>query len=525
MRWIIPAVIVAIAALIVFQVNWLVREAQMMQDEERQEIQEAVYTACRNLEKREAIGLIGNSLDSVFMKQTFQRYDTIEENYIGDSVQHVIVINNSDVRHLSPMSPLPPLPPVPETPALVPLPPMPPLPPDPADTFDGLTVLSPPGEWGRRDSNEVIVIRRSERMKNAVEDVMMRYVFRSDNPAERIDPEMLDSALKVSFREKGIERTYTASLINNRRDRRIFQDTAPNPDSAWTFRAELFPEDPNPFRTEVIVQVDPGNASAVSRILPQIIFSFLITLGMLVLFILIYREAVKQKKIGEIRRDFINNMTHEFKTPLATMSLAADTIMNEKIIGDRDKVKYYAEQIKNENRKLNQQVEKVLELSLTEKKGVVMNKEKVNLVDLIMRAMSSMQIQVEAKGGSFLLEGDFTEMMINADPFHMERVFLNLIDNAMKYGGTPPVIRMVIEHYRSGVTVKISDNGKGIPSSEWEMIFEPFHRVSTGDVHNVKGFGLGLSYAASVVKEHKGSLSVTQSNGSGTTFTLVLMHD
>jgi two-component system phosphate regulon sensor histidine kinase PhoR len=115
-------------------------------------------------------------------------------------------------------------------------------------------------------------------------------------------------------------------------------------------------------------------------------------------------------------------------------------------------------------------------------------------------------------------------MKINADPFHMERVFLNLIDNAMKYGGLPPVIKIVVEHYRSGVQVQISDNGKGIPQEEWNAIFEPFHRVSTGDIHNVKGFGLGLSYAQSVMKEHNGSIAVTKSNITGTTFTVILLH-
>ena len=246
---------------------------------------------------------------------------------------------------------------------------------------------------------------------------------------------------------------------------------------------------------------------------------------MLILFLLIYREAKRQKKIGDIRRDFINNMTHEFKTPLATMSLAADTIMNEKVIGDKDKVKYYAEQIKSENKKLNLQVEKVLELALTEKTGVLMNKERLNLTEVVLRAMKSMELQVADKVGILELVNDQDVILIDADAFHLERVFVNLIDNALKYGGSPPRISLSIVTYRSGTEIKITDNGSGIPSSDWSLIFEPFHRVSTGDVHNVKGFGLGLSYTRSVIAEHNGSISVTKSDKSGTTLTVIIKHN
>jgi signal transduction histidine kinase len=293
----------------------------------------------------------------------------------------------------------------------------------------------------------------------------------------------------------------------------------------WRFRSKIYPGAPDPFSPEVIVEIDPGSGSALMRIVPQLIFSVLITAAMLLLFLLIYREALRQKKISDIRRDFINNMTHEFKTPLATMSLAADTIMNEKIVGDPDKVKYYAHQIKSENRKLNQQVEKVLELALTEKTGVVMHKEQVNVTDLLLRAIRSMQLQVEAKGGMLVLENNPQEVLLNADAFHLERAFVNLLDNALKYGGTPPRIVVSMEQFRSGTQIRITDNGAGIAQSEWKLIFDPFYRVSTGDVHNVKGSGLGLSYAQSVIKEHNGSISVTQSNASGSTFTIVLMHE
>lgn len=502
MKWIVPAVVIAIAALIIFQVNWLTREAKMKAQEDRQDIREAMRVAIREFGKQEAIGFIGNSLDSVFMKKSFPRHDSMHVEVFNDSTQQVIIINDSVMHGGHPIPPHPPRAPGGHAQFEPPMP-------------------EPPMVW-ERDSAQVIVMRQ-ERMKNAVEDVMLHYVFSAGDPQEHIKPKYIDSLLRDAFREKGIEHPYNFSIIMGGRSNVSFGDVSVRADSSWTFVEPLFPGEPTPFHPRVVVSVDPGNNSVISRILPQIIFSVLITLGMLILFILIYREALKQKKISEIRRDFINNMTHEFKTPLATMSLAADTIMNEKVIGDKDKVKYYAEQIKNENRKLNQQVEKVLELSLTEKNGITLHKEEVNLVELIKRAVDSMQLQVEARGGKISFDSSLGELKIMTDPFHLERVFLNLIDNAMKYGGVPPLISITIENYRSGVEVKISDNGKGIPHEEWKAIFEPFHRFSTGDIHNVKGFGLGLSYAQSVVRQHKGSLTVTKSNISGTTFTLVLM--
>lgn len=519
MKWIVPAVVIAIAALIVFQLIWLTREARMQEQEDRKRITEAIHMAADELEKHEAKGFIGNSLDSVFIRQPFPPgNDSTPRGLVNDSMRHIVVIKDSMVYAQHSI-----------------LPPPPPVPPPPPYGHPGhgghaqfeapLTEVPPvPGGWPV-DSQQVIVMR-TERMKNAVEDVMLEYIFEGTDPMRALNPHVVDSTLRKSFDAKGIDYPFTATVRHARNNQPQQGDTAlpAKQDSVWTFYAPLFHGDRIPFRPELVVNVHPGNRSVISQILPQILFAFLLTAGMLLLFVLIYREALKQKKIGDIRRDFINNMTHEFKTPLATMSLAADTIMNDKIIGDKERVKYYAEQIKNENRKLNQQVEKVLELSLAEKNGITLHKEEVNLVSLIQRAVDTMQLQVEARGGVISFGSIVGELKIQADPFHLERVFLNLIDNGMKYGGIPPVISIVIENYRSAVEIKISDNGKGMPQDEWTAIFDPFYRISTGDVHTVKGFGLGLSYAQSVVKEHQGSLTVTKSNITGTTFTLILMH-
>lgn len=563
MRWIIPAVIVAITALIIFQVNWLVREAEMKKEDEKRRITEALRETCIAMEEREAKAFIGNSLDSVFERRPFTPDDSMQFDIVNDSITRIVVFRDSErdyngryVAPFPPLSPLPPLPPLPRTneplrlSPLSPVPPLPPVPPaDPISWKDDIDTMQTNLEEMNADmmqyeadmmqyeadmkqheadmkqqEADVLVMERKQRMCDAVEDVMLEYVFSSGAP-NKLDTAVLDSTLTAKLSENGIDYEYSRKIVPGPGDERRPLDTPSVSGKQWEFRSRLFLSDPDPLSPDIVVNIKPGNSSVFMRILPQIVFSLLITIGMLALFLMIYREALRQKKIGEIRRDFINNMTHEFKTPLATMSLAADTIMNEKVIGDREKVKYYAEQIKLENRKLNQQVEKVLELALTEKTGVIMNKEEVNLTELVLRAVKCMQLQVEAKGGTIAFENNPEEILLQADPFHLERVFVNLLDNALKYGGTPPRIGVSIEVFRSGTQIRITDNGSGIPQAEWELIFDPFYRVSTGDVHNVKGFGLGLSYAQSVIKEHNGSISVTQSNGAGTTFTIILMHE
>jgi signal transduction histidine kinase len=516
MRWIIPAVVVAITALIIFQVNWLVREAEMKKEDEKRRIGEALRLTCIAMEKREARNFIGTSLDSVLIHGPLPEKHSVRTQVFHDSGQQIIVINDTNVRHREPWRiPTPPIPPVHMVDSLPSIPAPPPSPPHPGWVIED-------SSGGTMVNAQVLVMQRKESMKSAMEDVMMEYVFNTDLP-RAVDTNAFDSIFNSNLELQGITYPHTREIMPGPPDMRRITDstTAKN---EWEFQSKIYPGAPDPFAPGVVVTVDPGSGSDLLRILPQIVFSVLITAGMLILFLLIYREALKQKKIGEIRRDFINNMTHEFKTPLATMSLAADTIMNEKVIGDKEKVKYYAEQIKSENKKLNQQVEKVLELALTEKTGVIISKERLNLTEVVLRAMKSMELQVEAKGGTLVLETNPQIILIDADAFHLERVFVNLLDNALKYGGTPPRITVSIESFRSGTEIKITDNGKGIPSSDWKLIFEPFHRVSTGDVHNVKGFGLGLSYAKSVITEHNGTITVTKSNNSGTTFTVIIMH-
>ncbi len=505
MKWIVPAVALAIAVLVAFQVIWISREAAMKHHDEHRRIMDAVVASARNLERLDAVEFVHETFDSVMSDIPHILNDSVTVRVNNDGPQRIIVIN-SDTQIMNPLVPPPPIPP--GAPQIV--------------IED--RVISDSAQDHLQPGQRKIVMQRTDRMRSAMQDMIMSYVFNTDSVGARLSKEKTDSIVTENLRMRGIEYSFEASVTQPPMRPPLPADSVRSKDSVWVFRAPLFESEPMPFRSQLRVEIHPDNGSIWISLLPQILFSLFITGGILLLFMLIYKEALRQKKIGDIRRDFINNMTHEFKTPLATMSLAADTIMNEKVIADKDKVTYYAQQIKNENRKLNDQVEKVLDLALTEKNALEMNLANTDIIRCAENAVAALKLQAESAGGSITLtaEGAFTPIAV--DRFHMERLLVNLIDNAIKYGGKPPVVKVTAQQYRGGTEIKVTDNGSGIPKEDWKSVFDPFRRLQSGDVHDVKGFGIGLSYAKTVAEKHNGTLYVSESGNSGTTFTLVLKH-
>jgi two-component system phosphate regulon sensor histidine kinase PhoR len=227
---------------------------------------------------------------------------------------------------------------------------------------------------------------------------------------------------------------------------------------------------------------------------------------------------LKQKKISEMKSDFINNMTHEFKTPIATISVATDSILSEKVIGDREKVEYFAGMIKKENRRMNRQVEDILTIARLEKNEIDFRWEKVNLHEVITEVCEVVRVQVEQRGGKIqsLLEAE--SPVVRADRQHISNVVFNLLDNANKFSPSEPDITVKTEGVASGIKFSVTDKGSGMTQQVQGKIFERFYRQSSGNVHNVKGFGLGLSYVKAVVEAHGGMVTVESEPGKGSTF-------
>lgn len=253
-----------------------------------------------------------------------------------------------------------------------------------------------------------------------------------------------------------------------------------------------------------------------------LIISFLFTLIIILTFFFTIYVIIKQKKISEIKSDFINNMTHEFKTPLATISLSVDSINNPKVIGEKDKIRFYTGIIKEENKRMNSQVEKVLQMSLLEKKDMKLKIHSIEVHQFIEEAIKNISILINEKKGKIESRLNASETNINADEVHFMNIIYNLLDNAIKYCTKNPEIVISTRNKKGNISIIVRDNGIGINKENQKKIFDKMYRVPTGNIHNVKGFGLGLSYVNIVVKEFGGTISVRSEPGTGSEFELLL---
>ncbi len=246
--------------------------------------------------------------------------------------------------------------------------------------------------------------------------------------------------------------------------------------------------------------------------------SLVFTIFILVAFLLTIRTILTQKRVSEIKNDFINNMTHEFKTPIATISLATDSIGNSAILSNPDRIKSFLSIIKEENKRMNKQVERILQMSLLEKKDFQLLKSQTNVNQLVVKVVDRMKLLAQQNGGAIVTYLDESIPEIQIDEVHFTNVIHNLIDNAIKYTDKAPEISVSSKMVNGAVELAIADNGLGLTKEQQERVFEKFYRVHTGNQHNVKGFGLGLSYVKAIVNLHGGDIKISSKLGVGSTF-------
>ena len=247
-----------------------------------------------------------------------------------------------------------------------------------------------------------------------------------------------------------------------------------------------------------------------------VIFTFIIFTA----FFITIRALLRQKKLSEIKSDFINNMTHEFKTPLATISLAVDALKNEKVVNDKTKMDYFSGIIKEENKRMNKQVETILQAALMDKEAVQLKEVPLHAHELITSAINNIQLPLNEKNGVLETHFNATNDLILADDVHFTNIINNLLDNAVKYSKENLKIKLTTSNFNSHIRIKIEDNGIGMNKETLNRVFEKFYRAHTGNIHNIKGFGLGLSYVKSVVDALHGKIKAESTPGKGSCFTL-----
>ncbi|RYZ46003.1 MAG: HAMP domain-containing histidine kinase [Sphingobacteriales bacterium] len=247
--------------------------------------------------------------------------------------------------------------------------------------------------------------------------------------------------------------------------------------------------------------------------------SMIFTVIIISAFGLTVRTMFTQKKLSEIKSDFINNMTHELKTPLATISLAIDALTNEKVIHDTDKIRYYSSMIKDENKRMNKQVEKILQAARIERQEIKLNLQDLNAHEIIRKISENLDLQIQDKDGALTLKLAAQKHRVFADEVHFSNIIFNLLDNAIKYSKDAPRIEVQTLQQGGMLAIKVKDNGIGMNKETQSRVFEKFYRAHTGNLHNVKGFGLGLSYVKAMVEAHGGKIKVESAVGKGSTFT------
>lgn len=251
-----------------------------------------------------------------------------------------------------------------------------------------------------------------------------------------------------------------------------------------------------------------------------IVGAIVFTIIIMCAFFLTVQALIKQKKLSEIKSDFINNMTHEFKTPLATISLAVDALKNEKVINNREKMDYFTGIIKEENKRMNKQVETILQAALLDRQEVQLDLKRLSAHDLINSALNNINLQVAEKKGRLTVNLAAVKDTVMADDVHFTNLISNLLDNAVKYSKDNLQIKISTQTVGNLIKIKIEDNGIGMNKETLSRIFEKFYRAHTGNLHNVKGFGLGLSYVKTMVEAHRGTIKAESVPGKGTSFLL-----
>jgi two-component system phosphate regulon sensor histidine kinase PhoR len=285
------------------------------------------------------------------------------------------------------------------------------------------------------------------------------------------------------------------------------------------FRVNVFPrERPVPGELRIFF---PNKNAIILRSLGKTLSATLFFAGIiLVCFGYTLYIIFTQKKLSEMKTDFINNMTHEFKTPIATISLAADSLNNPTVLKNEDKILRFSRIIKQENIRMHKQVEKVLQMALLEKKDFNLKWASINMHDLIQAAIENISLQVEAREGSVQGFLNAASPVVKGDQTHLSNIINNLLDNANKYSPQKPHITVFTRNVDKGLEIIVKDEGIGLARDVRKFIFDKFYRVPTGNIHNVKGFGLGLSYVKTMVEAHKGKIDVRSELGKGSSFIL-----
>jgi two-component system phosphate regulon sensor histidine kinase PhoR len=336
-----------------------------------------------------------------------------------------------------------------------------------------------------------------------------------------IDANLLEFLLRSEFEKRNIQADFEYGIYDCTHEKMVYGNYVKLSDKVS--KREQNPNLPKWVNAGYYFGVQFPNREA--QILNQMgiwSFSSAVLLIVIVFFGYTLFVILKQKRLSEIQKDFINNMTHEFKTPISTIAVSTEVLKDTNIVQQPERLLQYATIIENENKRLKQHVERVLQMAKLDKEDVGLKKETVNLHEIIHEVVQSIELALREKQGSIQLSLHAASSDLPADRHHLTNVIFNLLDNAIKYCTNKPSITIQTELTGGFISLTVADNGIGISEENKKRIFQKFYRVPTGNVHDVKGFGLGLHYVKQIVEAHRGRITVTSEPGKGCAFTILL---
>lgn len=366
------------------------------------------------------------------------------------------------------------------------------------------------------------MVKRAQLVEDVVKDLYD--VNKTKKLEERISTNQLNNFLSEELKNRGIDTDFYFGVQKSSKDTLVLlkKGTDVNDLKKSGLRTLLFPDDIFLTPNQLIVYFPNKSRFLLTSVGGLLALSIALIFLIAGVFYKTLQMFIRQKKITEIKNDLINNITHEFKTPISTIFAACEALSEPELTKDGTALKRYSSMIKEENERLRMMVENLLNTAAFEKESYHLSKEEISVDDVIEKSVEKFEETLKQRNGKIILEGIPSGISLIGDKFHLTNIICNLIDNAVKYNEHEPEIVISILNEQSKAVIKISDNGIGIAKENIERIFDTFYRVPTGNIHNVRGNGIGLSYAKKIIETHGGNISAESTIGKGSVFTITL---